>query len=235
MKYLLSLLTLFLIFSCENSIESSENEQEQNPESLEVMDKEELNEAVNEVTSLINEMRVASDTTIDSDKKSFKAFEGVERKTDNTPLNFNTYAWEDQFDYTFPESPGFEKFEKDDHDSYAARTLVDGIIYEVAIEDYEKLGADKVDAGFTKYIHDEFISNFSDEILDSYEIKTSPRIYGFSSCYRYEMKGRVYLADIVTFGFQDKMVRFLITAKNEYENALRVKEFVSGLEVHINF
>ena len=45
------------------------------------------------------------------------------------------------------------------------------------------------------------------------------------------MNDKVYLTDLISFGFQDKMVRFAVTAKGQFENTLRVKEFVDGFEI----
>jgi hypothetical protein len=230
MKYS-SILILLFVFACSDSSQPNENEQVQTPEPTVDAEIDEINESMDQFSALMDELQADSDSVADSKKKAFQPFDGVSRKTNNAPLNFNTYSYNDQFNYTFPQTPGFEKYEKDDHDSYAARTLVEGIIYEIAVEDYEKLGADKIDAGFTKYIHEQYISSFSDDIKESYELTTDAGVYGFATCYQYEMSERVYFTDLVTFGFQDKMVRFSVTAKVNFENAVRVKEFVDGFEI----
>ncbi|NOQ75817.1 MAG: hypothetical protein GQ574_27680 [Crocinitomix sp.] len=230
MKYF-SLLSIILIVSCQNSTETPENNNLQVEEPTEIAENNEAAEALDEFADLMEELRTGSDSIVDGRKKLYTAFDGVTRKPNTASLNFSTYSWEDRFNYSFPETPNFEKFTKNDHDSYTMRTLVDGVIYEISVEDYEKLGADKIDAGFTKYIHEKFISNFGSEVKDAYELETAEDVYGYASCYRYEMNERTYLADLISFGFQDKMVRFSITAKGNYENAARVQEFVDAFVI----
>lgn len=228
MKYI-ALLSMVFVFACQNSTETPENNAEETTEPIESADNNNLNEELN--NSSIDNLMAESGSNLENQKKRYEPFDGVNRKPNNSPLNFNTYSWDDRFNYTFPVEPNFEKFTKDDHDSYAARTLVDGIIYEIAVEDYEKLGADKIDAGFTNYIHETFISNFSGEVRDVFTLQTAEDVYGFASCYSYEINNRKYLADIVSFGFQDKMVRFTVSAKGQFENAVRLKEFIDAFEI----
>lgn len=230
MKYL-AIASLILIVSCQNSTETSENMDAQVEEPVEVIEKDETTEVLDGFADIMEELRVESDSIIDSHKKPYTPYDGVNRKPNTTPLNFNIFSWEDCFNYSFPETPNFEEFVKDDHDSYAVRTLVDGVIYEIAVEDYEKLGADKIDAGFTKYIHEKFIKNFGGEVKDEYELQTANGVFGYASCYRYEMNERTYLGDLVSFGFQDKMIRFSITAKGQYENGQRAQEFVDAFVI----
>ncbi|MFT5819586.1 MAG: hypothetical protein ACI8ZM_000811 [Crocinitomix sp.] len=230
MKYL-ALVSILLIVSCQNSTETPVNNNPQVEEPAEITENNEAAEALDEFAALMEDLRTESDSIVESHKKSYTPFDGVNRKPDTAPLNFNTFSWENRFNYSFSETPNFERYEKDDHDSYTVRTLVDGVIYEIAVEDYEKLGADKIDAGFTKYIHEKFISNFGSEVKDAYELQTEDGVYGYASCYRYEMNERTYLGDLISFGFQDKMVRFSITAKGNYENASRAQEFVNAFVI----
>lgn len=227
MKYI-AVLFVVILFSCQNADDRSEDVLNINAQTDSTI---EIN-SNHEVSNNFMEVEVSNgDSISESQPTSYTPFSGVNRKPAGQRLILNTYDWKGFFSYSFPEEHQFEKFEKDDHDSYAARTLIDGVIYEVAIEDYEKLGADKIDAGFTQYIHEEFISHFSGEIEDSNTLETDAGVYGFASCYRYEMNGRKYLADIISFGFQDKMVRFNITAKGQFESAARLTLFVGGFEI----
>jgi hypothetical protein len=230
MKYL-AILSIFFIVSCQDAAETAENDSAQIEAPIDNTEMNDAEETLDGFTSMMEELKAESDSVVDSHQKLYTPFDGVNRKPNTTALNFNTYSWENYFNYSFPEIPNFEEFVKDDHDSHATRTLVDGVIYEIDIEDYEKLGAEKVDAGFTKYIHEKFISNFGGEVKDAYTLQTTDGVYGYASCYSYEMNGRNYLADLVSFGFQDKMVRFAITAKGQFENANRVQEFVDAFVI----
>ena len=230
MKYF-ALVSIILITSCQHSSETPENKKPSVEEPTEIIENNEAEEALDDFAALMEELRSESDSIIDSRKRLYTPFDGVNRKPRSSPLNFSIYSYEDRFNYAFPETPNFEKFVKDDHDSYTMRTLVDGVIYEMSVEDYEKLGADKIDAGFTKYIHEKFISNFGGDVQDAYELQTAEGVFGYASCYRYEMNERTYLADLISFGFQDKMVRFSITAKGNYENAARTQEFVDAFVI----
>jgi hypothetical protein len=230
MRYLVLFSILFIV-SCQDATETAENNISAVETLVENIETTETNEALDEFATVIEELQTESDSIIDSQQKLYTPFAGVNRKPNTTPLNFKTFSWEKRFNYSFPDTPNFEEFIKDDHDSYAVRILVDGVIYEVDVEDYEKLGAEKIDAAFTKYIHEKFISNFGGEVKDAYTLQTANGVYGFASCYAYEMNGRKYLGDLISFGFQDKMVRFGVTAKGQYENANRVQEFVSAFVI----
>jgi hypothetical protein len=230
MKYLAFFSILFIV-SCQDAVEPVENDSAQIEAPTENTEMNDAEEALDGFASMMEELKAESDSVVDSHQKLYTPFDGVNSKPNTTPLNFNTYTWENRFNYSFPEVPNFEEFIKDDHDSHAVRTLVDGVIYEIDVEDYEKLGAEKVDGGFTKYIHEKFISNFGGEVKDAYVLQTAVGVYGYASSYAYEMNERKYLVDLISFGFQDKMVRFAITAKGQYENANRVQEFVDAFVI----
>lgn len=179
----------------------------------------------------MDQLMAESDSLLEANKKELQVSENVNRKENVEPLNFNDYNWDGSFYYSYPQEAVFLETKKEDHTTFLAQSIVKGIVYGITIEDYSVLGEDKIDAGFTNYIHEKYILHFEGVIDDQYELKTENESFGFYSCYHYQLDNEEFYVDLVSFGFYDKMVRLSVTSKSKYENARRVQEFFDAFEI----
>lgn len=227
MKKLLTLTAVAAtLLACDGTTQEEKHLNEAN-DVLEEMESE-FEKSMNELQA---EMEANLDSAMSSLRIDFEPSSMVDRYTNEEPLEFKDQNWDGSFYFLFPVEPEFNETEKDDHTTFTASEIVSGTIYEVSIEDYQELGEEVIDEGFTEFIHKGLVDHMGGDVFEYQYLNTDDGSFGFYSCYTYDLGEHSYMVDHVTYGFYDKMVHLIVTSRPKCESSTRVTEFIEGFEI----